>query len=106
MIIYNKLIRDKIPQIIKQQGKKCNTKELNDTEYLRYLNLKLNEEINEYYESQNPDELADVVEVIYALLKYQGISIEEFETIRKTKLKTNGGFNKRLLLLEVSSKKG
>ena len=101
MIIYNKLIRDKIPDIIKLQGKKCNTKELNDTEYLRYLNLKLKEEIDEYFESNNPDELADVVEVIYALLKYRDISLKEFEMIRETKLESNGGFNKRLLLLEV-----
>ncbi len=101
MLIFNKLIRDKVPDLIKKQGKSCNTKVLNETEYLRYLNLKLKEEMDEYYESQNPDDLADVVEVIYALLKFREISLEEFETIRKTKLETNGGFDGRVLLLEV-----
>jgi len=106
MLIFNKLIRDKVPDIINKSGKSCELQALNDEEYTRYLDIKLNEEVYEYFESKNPEDLIDVVEVIYAIAKNRGISLEEFETIRNTKLQTDGGFDKRLMLMGISSKDG
>lgn len=102
MKTYNKLVRDKIPEIIQKAGKECNIRVLEDNEYIYYLNKKLEEEFEEYLESQEIMELADVVEVIYAILDARGVGIEEFEKIRKTKRDSRGGFNERLFLIDVS----
>ena len=101
LIKYNKLIRDKIPEIIEQSGKKALVEELDDKLYKKYLDEKLGEEIQEYLSSDSTDELADLVEVIYAILKYKGIDINEFELIRKRKAEKRGAFDKKLLLKEV-----
>ena len=63
--------------------------------------MKLGEELQEYLSSDSADELADLVEVIYAILKYKGIDINEFEFIRKKKADERGSFDKKLLLKEV-----
>lgn len=102
MIVYNKLIRDKIPEIINAQGKKCETRILDNEEYLNELNKKLKEELNEYYESGEIEELADITEIIYAISQHKGASIEEFEKMRQDKRDKRGGFEKRLFLLSVS----
>lgn len=98
MIKYNKLIRDNIPGIIEKSGKKYDIEVLNDTDYLYYLNKKLNEEVLEYLESNETEELADLEEVIRAILDAKGVSNEEFENIRLSKVKKNGAFKKKLLL--------
>jgi len=72
--IYNKLIRDKIPQIIKQTGKNCTIAILSDEEYIKKLNEKLLEEVKEYLESGSVEELADISDVIHAILEYKRIS--------------------------------
>lgn len=101
MIIYNKLIRDKIPEIIEKSGNKCTIRNLDDKEYIDSLNKKLQEELNEYYENEDIEELADLVELVYSILKYKEISLEEFENIRLQKKDKRGGFDKRLFLLSV-----
>lgn len=101
MKIYNKLIRDQIPAIIEVSGKKADIEVLNDADYLRALNDKLQEELNEYNEEQDINELADLVEVIYAIVKQQGYSLEAFEQIRSKKKEERGGFEKKLLLRSV-----
>lgn len=98
---YNKLIRDKIPQIIEQDGKKCVVEKLNDESYIEHLNLKLGEELSEYLESESVEELADLVEVIYAILDFKNVSTSEFEKIRVEKVDKRGAFKKRLVLKEV-----
>ena len=98
---YNKLVRDKIPEIINKSGKECKIKVLEDEEYLRELNEKLQEELNEYYEDGDVKELADIVEVLYAILDYKGVSFEEFTKIRLEKKEERGGFQNKILLLEV-----
>lgn len=60
LITYNKLVRDKIPEIIETSGKKCETQVLNDDDYLEMLDKKLSEEIKEYQESHEAEELADI----------------------------------------------
>lgn len=103
-IKYDKLIRDKIPEVIEAAGSKAIVKVLDNESYSKYLDVKLGEELNEYLEDGSVDELADLVEVVYALLEYKDVSLEEFEKIRAAKVEKRGAFKKRLLLMEVISK--
>lgn len=98
---YNKLVRDKIPQIIQQSGKQAILEEVSGEEYLELLNAKLGEELQEYIDSESVEELADLVEVVYAILEHKDVSLEEFEVIRKQKVEDRGAFKEKLLLLEV-----
>ena len=100
-IVYNKLVRDKIPAIIEQSGKKAICQTLSDEEYIKQLNTKLLEEVNEYYESGSLEELADIGEVMHAILSYKNISIEEFQKARMDKLEQRGGFKDKIFLKEV-----
>lgn len=100
-IKYDKLIRDKIPETIKEQGKQAVIEVLDSISYKKYLDDKLSEELKEYHEDDNVEELADLVEVVYALLDYKGVTIEEFEKIRLSKVEKRGAFKKQLLLKEV-----
>lgn len=99
--IYNKLIRDKIPQIVERSGNQAVIENVNGEEYLNLLNEKLREELQEYIESQSVEELADIVEVVYAILDYKNVSIDDFETLRKKKVNERGAFKERLLLKKV-----
>lgn len=98
---YNKLVRDLIPEIIAESGKKCSIEILNDEEYIKSIDAKLDEELAEYHKDQNIEELADLLEVIYAAARARGYSIEELERIRVSKAQERGGFDKRILLKEV-----
>lgn len=100
-VVYNKLVRDKIPSIIESNGKAALIKVASGTELLELLNRKLKEEMQEFKESGNTEELADIVEVIYSILDYNGITIEEFNNMRHAKNKERGAFKKGLVLLEV-----
>jgi predicted house-cleaning noncanonical NTP pyrophosphatase (MazG superfamily) len=100
--IYNKLVRDHIPEIIESTGKKAIYQTItNDEEYLKFLKDKLVEEMNEFLESDDVAELADMGEVMHALLEYKGVSVETFQRIRLEKLEKRGGFKNRILLKEV-----
>lgn len=103
-VSYNKLIRDKIPQIIEKSGKIAVVETLESEEYKRLLDCKLSEELQEYLSDDSTEELADLVEVVYAILKFKGIDIDEFEGIRLKKAAERGAFEKRLLLREVLEK--
>ena len=98
---YHKLVRDRIPEIIESSGKTCVTEVLSDQEYLRMVDLKLDEELAEYHRDQNIEELADLIEVIYAAAIARGYTIEDLERARLNKAAKRGGFEKKLLLLEV-----
>ena len=67
--VYNKLVRDKIPEIIEASGKTCTCETLRDGQYIEFLNQKLLEEVNEYLESGLVEELADIGEVMHAILE-------------------------------------
>ncbi|KRE45826.1 nucleoside triphosphate pyrophosphohydrolase [Paenibacillus sp. Soil522] len=104
MITYNKLVRDKIPQIIEANGKKCEVKVLSQDEYLQMLKVKLQEELDEFQsaeENKQLDELADLVEVVYGIIASKGVDIEAFERIRLKKKEERGGFEDKLLLISV-----
>ncbi len=101
-IIYNKLVRDRIPEIIESKGNTCITEVLSDEAYLRMLDAKLDEELSEYHADGNPEELADLLEVIYAAAKARGVSAEELDRIRAEKADKRGGFEQKILLVSVT----
>ena len=98
---YNKLVRDRIPEIIKASGKSCKTEILSDTDYLKMIDAKLDEELAEYHKDQNIEELADLIEVIHAATIARGHTLEELETVRVKKAEKSGGFEKKILLIET-----
>ncbi|MBQ5562539.1 MAG: nucleoside triphosphate pyrophosphohydrolase [Clostridia bacterium] len=102
MIEYDKLIRDKIPEIIEQSGKKCIIEVMDNDTYIEYLDQKLNEELAEYQQDKSIEELADLLEVMYAVVTARGYSVAELERIRLEKAEKRGAFEKKLLLKSVS----
>ena len=100
MKTYNKLVRDKIINIIEADGRKAQYIILNNEEYKEELNKKLQEEVKEYLEDNCVEELADIVEVIYGILEAKNISLEEFEKVRQDKVERRGAFHKRIYLKE------
>ena len=103
--IYNKLVRDKIPEIIAKAGHESKVRILHDDEYFTSLCKKLQEEVDEFQESQSLEELADILEVLYALTAAQGKTPEDLEALRADKCEKRGGFEKRLFLEWVLEKK-
>ena len=101
---YNKLVRDYIPEIIVSSGKICVTDILSDEEYVRMVDAKLDEELAEYHKDQNIEELADLMEVIYAAAISRGYTLEQLEQVRAEKAAKRGGFAKKILLKEVIEK--
>lgn len=101
MRIYNKLVRDNIPEIIKQKGETAETCVLDDRKYHKYLCRKLKEEVFEYLQSGKTEELADIAEVIDALAVLKGSSFEQVLEIKEQKAKKNGKFEKRIFLKSV-----
>ncbi|WP_121615351.1 nucleoside triphosphate pyrophosphohydrolase [Virgibacillus halodenitrificans] len=105
MPTYHKLVRDRIPEIIQSTGKNLKAEILNDARYIEELKKKLNEEVTEYQEAATDEEaleeLADVLELMHALAKQHGATIDEVEKIRKAKAEKRGGFNEKIYLIEV-----
>lgn len=105
MPIYNKLVRDRIPEIIESSGKQFSTRILSDEEYIKELKKKSFEELEEYVNTRNNEdaieELADLLEIIHALAEFHGASIEKVEEVRKRKAEKRGGFKERIFLIEV-----
>lgn len=98
---YNKLVRDRIPEIIEASGNTCKIAILSDEEYLKMIDSKLDEELAEYHKDQNIEELADLLEVIRAVAIARGYTLERLETVRAEKAEKRGGFEKKILLKEV-----
>ncbi len=95
---YNKLVRDKIPEIIREKGDKPSTHTALDAEYRVKLNEKLKEEVEEYLKSETSEELADIIEVIYAICQLKSLDNRELEEIRKRKADEKGRFDKKIIL--------
>lgn len=102
MKLYNKLIRDRIPEIIEASGRSYEVRVLDSDTYMRMLDEKLNEELQEYYQAGEIDKLADLVEVVYAIVKHKNVSIEEFDARRRAKRTDRGGFDKRIMLVSTT----
>ncbi|MBJ7960557.1 nucleoside triphosphate pyrophosphohydrolase [Bacillus cereus group sp. N28] len=108
MQTYNKLIRNKIPQIIKANGKTPTTRILPEDEYIKEICNKTEEELNEYLEATTKEhkleELSELLELINALAEHEGTTLEEINSICKKKAKERGGFSDRVFLIEVTDK--
>lgn len=91
-----KLVRDKIPQIIQADGKSPIIRTLSEEDYLEELDKKLNEEVAEYQADKSIEEMADVLEVLYAICEARGHSLEELEQVRKEKSDKRGAFKERI----------
>ena len=98
---YDKLIRDKIPEIIEADGKECEVEVMDDEEYREYLKEKLLEEAEEYVGSGEIEELADVLEVVKAIAEVEGVEFEKIERMREEKAEKRGRFKEKLKLLKV-----
>lgn len=101
---YNKLIRDKNVEIMENLGHKVEYEILDDERYNVELDEKLKEEVNEYLADYSVEEMADVMEVIYAMLDYRGITMEEVEKARIEKRNRNGAFKNKVFLKTVEEK--
>ncbi len=99
--VYNKLVRDKIPEIIESAGKVAQCETLDEEAYLKALDVKLSEELNEYLVAGEVAELADLLEVVYAVAVARGCSRNKLERIRAEKAERRGAFEKRILLRQV-----
>jgi len=101
MTYYDKLVRDKIPQILKEKEKDFVAYKAADGEYFSYLRKKLLEEVHEFLESPSVHELADIYEVLSALLKEMGSTMADVRLERVTKTEERGAFDERWILGEV-----
>ena len=101
-IHYDKLVRDKIPDVIRQAGKQPVIDTLPPDAMAAALDRKLQEEIHEYLESHSVEEMADILEVLHGIAFHKGISWEEVESVRRHKRDERGGFEKGIRLLEVN----
>lgn len=105
MPVYNKLVRDFIPQVIEEDGKTCVTKVLKPSEHLGEIKLKMQEEAMEFKEAaiqqDAVEELADILELVHAALHVYGVSYEELDQVRIKKKDKRGGFSQGIYLIEV-----
>ena len=96
---YHKLVRDKIPEMIREQGETPVFRILEQEEYLKELDRKLDEEIREYQEDKSLEELADVFEVMLAIFKARCYSEQELRDVYEKKHAKRGGFEERIYLI-------
>jgi predicted house-cleaning noncanonical NTP pyrophosphatase (MazG superfamily) len=101
---YNKAIRDRIPEIIRERGEECEVRQLSDIEFLLELEKKLDEEVTEYNQSKDLEELADILEVVYRIGELKGVSSDKLDKIRSEKNLARGSFRKNLFLIETKRK--
>ncbi|MGA2417777.1 MAG: nucleoside triphosphate pyrophosphohydrolase [Candidatus Staskawiczbacteria bacterium] len=97
---YNKLVRDKIPEYIKNKGGNAITHVANDAEYWQKLKEKLQEEINEFMEAGSIEEMADILEVIDAIFDYKKFDKEELQKVKNIKASERGKFKDKIILEE------
>ena len=95
---YHKLVRDRIPDMIRQDGETPHIRVLEDEEYRHHLEMKLDEEVKEFHTDKSVEELADILEVVYALADMTG-SREELLAAYQQKHDARGGFEKRIFLI-------
>ena len=98
---YNKLVRDKIPEIIKASGKECEIEIAPKEERYSLLENKLQEEVGEFLEDKNLEEFADIMEVLFGLAHVLGYSEEDLLKMRDKKREERGGFKEGIVLKAV-----
>jgi len=97
----NKLVRDKIPEIIKNNGRMCTTYTIEGEEHKKRLLEKLEEEIAEFTLNPCLEEIADILEVLHSICYTYNLPFNEVEEVRKQKLQTNGSFEKGIVLFSL-----
>lgn len=106
MGFFNKLVRDRIVEMIEESGRHCTYRVLGPEEYVQELKVKLQEEVREFLEAEGKkeavEELADVLEVVFALAGVKGATVEELMAVREAKAQERGGFGKRVFLQEIA----
>ncbi|UNC91280.1 nucleoside triphosphate pyrophosphohydrolase [Candidatus Contubernalis alkaliaceticus] len=100
-IFYNKLVRDRIPEIIEGEEKKTNIRIADQEEYFRLLKDKLVEEVDEFLDSDSPQELPDILEVVIALGSIYGLSFKDLSEMAEENKNARGGFNNMIVLVSV-----
>ena len=105
-MFYCKLVRDKIPEIIEKSGKNLIFNYLDDESFEIALERKLDEEVKEYHESKDVEELADILEVVTTLAKLKGLSFADLVDLQTKKAVKKGGFSKKVYLIAVSEEGG
>lgn len=103
VIRHEKLVRDRIPEIIEKAGKTCVTRVLDDAAYIAALDAKMTEELAEYHADGSMEELADLLEVMMAVAVARGHDFAEVEATRRRKARERGGFEKRIWLEQVQT---
>jgi len=98
---HNKLVRDRIPELIRENGGVAITRILDQSELRRMLEEKLREEVEEFLSGREAEELVDVLEVVYALASERGVSEDELEHLRQIKRTERGGFDDGIFLIEA-----
>lgn len=98
IIKYEKLVRDKIPEILEKKGIKFIVHSASDEEYKEKLKEKLREEVEEFIKDTNEEELADILEVLEAFSIENGFSKENIKKIQEKKMQERGGFDKKIIL--------
>jgi len=99
-MLYNKLVRDKIPDVIKANGDEAIFHVAGDEEYYEKLKEKVLEEFNEFVEDESPEEFVDLMEVLDAIAEYIGFDKAQLEAIRRAKNEKRGAFKGRIILDE------
>ncbi|MEK7110725.1 MAG: nucleoside triphosphate pyrophosphohydrolase [Patescibacteria group bacterium] len=97
---YDKLVRDKIPEVIRARGGQPVTHIADSEEYIQKLREKLEEEVAEFIRNNDSEELADIIEIVYAMGKERGLSPEDLESMRKREAEERGDFKERIILEE------
>jgi len=98
---HNKLVRDKIPELLKSKWIEFSLDKVEGVEYFKSLKTKLYEEIKEFEETENEEELADIVEVLEAIFDYKGFTAEDINKIKAKKKQERWGFEKWIILIET-----
>lgn len=98
-MVYNKLVRDKIPDLIRAQGERPNIRILSEEEHMECLHKKLDEEVAEFHQDRNTEELTDILEVVFALAEGMGCSTQELLELYRDKHERRGGFQDRIFLI-------
>ncbi len=99
--LYNKLVRDDVPQIIKESGRKCKTRTLSDDEFQEALLNKILEEVEEFRVSNSEEELADIYEVMDNLIEFLGYEPMHIDYLKMKKKESRGSFKERVFLEQV-----
>ena len=103
-VTYNKLVRDRIPEIIAAAGSRPKTRVLDEAEYISELRRKLVEEVEEFNTSNDAEELADILEVLFAIASQMRIDPVLLDELRRSKKEERGGFEAKVFLINVESR--